>query len=151
MSELKKTFDYEFAGDLSYVKDGEQKKAVMLSIKAPTNRNIDDVLVLEQELAKSQMNILSTLKESLGEGGIEKLSKMRDDVDDSEESQNTRESILQQLMGGGADVKKCMNALKKILLSNPNGSTAFVDESTKLTETIYNDFSFIDTKNILGE
>ena len=122
----------------------------MLSVKAPTNKNMDDVLVIEQELAKSQMNIISSLKESLGSDGVEKLSKMRDEVESVEE-ESTKESILQQLLGGNADVKKCMRSLKNILLSKPNGPMACIDENIQLTETIFNDFSFLDTKNILGE
>lgn len=151
MPKLKNSFDYNFEGELLYAKKGDMVQAKKISIKAPTNSNIIETIKLQQEYEKSQLKMASSLKDFVGQAQVDKMleSNKGNKTKDKEEEPTTT-IIIQQLMAGG-DVEKCFDALKKILLSSHrNNAIAMIDDIEPMTETIYDDMAFVDTKNILG-
>jgi hypothetical protein len=156
MQNIKESFDYEFIASLNYIKKGEPVRAKKISIKAPTNRNIRELTILEKEFEQSSIKMVSMLSQSLGKDNFDNIINNRDEFQKkpkkkSESEEPKEQSIIKTLFSGGADIEKCFDILKKIFLNSSNTNpVALIDDTEKLTETIYNDFSYIDIKNILG-
>lgn len=153
MSKFKDNFVYEFEGELSYIKNGEPQKATFLNIKAPTNKDINEVMIIEQEYQKAELGVLSMLTNSIGKDSVNNLIENRGQYEEKSENKDiNRESILTQMLSGNADMIKCIDSLKKILLKGSHKSpVAIIDDTEKLTNLIYEDMSPHDTKNLLAE
>ena len=160
MAELKNSFMYEFEGELSYVNkktgNGEPQKAVFITVKAPTNKDINEVMIIEQEYQKAELGVASILSKVIGQETLSKFVENNESYEKPSESSAkediNRDSILKQLLSGNADMIKCFGALKTILLKGSHTSPmAVIDDAEKLTNGIYEDISVPDIKNILAE
>jgi len=154
MQELKNFFEYEFKGQLKYIRTGKGEEVIAkkISIKAPSYNNTKDATVIEQEYKRGLLN-LTKLQNNLSEEDKEELRKIKNKATSKKNEKETMpEDFIFILMSSNADMDKCFRALENIILSNySNKPTAYIDDTEVLTETIYKDFMFADIKNILGE
>lgn len=150
-----KEFTYTLKTPFEYHNSGELTEAQTLTIKAPTNKVIDHVALIEQEVSKSEFNLITNLKSIYGEDKFEKLSKDATESvkEKKEESEKvTADAILSQMFSNNADMKKCFFALKEILSSgNKEKPVCKVDDTEKFTKPMWEEMTFEDTKELLGE
>jgi len=144
-------FDYKFCGDLWYINKGEKVKAKKITIKAPTRLHLKEVLFIEQEYEKSQLKLLESMKNIIGDELLKDTISDNSKKTKEKEEEKEEVAVLKSLMSGGADVEKCLSCLETIFLSSKNGvHFAYVDDKEEITDTILEDFSIIDIKNLLG-
>lgn len=137
--QFKTEFTYEFKIPFKYAYKGELIEAKKITIKSPNNivknfvTKIDEQRLIASKNWQDKMNII---------------------VEDKKEDTKTelQESDIVEFIGsGGGNFNICFEALRDILKSgNENSPVALLDDETKVTSPLFDNFSYIDTKNILG-
>lgn len=149
-----KEFTYNFRNELMYAKDGEPVKAETITVKAPRNNVLRQVSLIEQYFEQSQVNMLKAFKDAIGDVAFQKMLESRGVEETAKEVKGKSETseIMKQFYAGGANLDKCYEALRQILISgNTESPTAVLDSRVKITSPIFSDMTPEDTKNILGE
>lgn len=146
-------FIYVLKNGFKYAKDGEMAVAREVRVSAPSNKVLRQVNIIEQEFEKSQLRLLTSFKDAIGEKAFEKLLEDKGPGATADESQKktTPEEAVKNFYSGDADLEKCYAALKDILCSgNEANPTAVIDGITKFTRPLFDEMTPSDTKGILG-
>jgi len=145
--EYKEDFEHEFLKPFKYASGGDEVLSQKIVIPAPSNRLLEQISTIEKEYRKSELKMVESFKNVIGEEAFANLMKEREDQDKSkdQDSEMTPNAVISSMMGGGSNMVKCFSALKIIL------KKSIVDGETKMTPSMFDDMSPIDTKEILGK
>ena len=150
--EIKKSFVHELMDEVKYFKNGQDAIAETITVFAPTNKILQEISIIEQQMSIANFNSSKMLRESLGDVMFNKLISERDTTAKDEVKESDYESVLSTLYSGGADVMKCFTALKSILTLRVDGKNfAMVDETERMTSSIFDNMTPNDTKALLGK
>ncbi len=135
--EFKKEFKYDLSYFFEYAFNGQTKKANYLIIQAPKMKVACYTSILEREFFKAIENVPKD------EGQGQTKNKKQD---------STSASDYTMLLSAYGDIQKCYEALTKILVDGINESAVCkIDGIEKITESLIEELSLTDIKNILGE
>lgn len=149
MSKLISTIRYDLKSPFRYTNKGELVEgASFVVIKAPTNKNLEDVSIIEQEYNKALLKAATMFSEMQDKIGEEAKNKKADKEDPNADASST----VMLMQSGGADMSKCYKALQRILVSGTNEDpTCYIDDvKERLTTGLFESMSPYDTKIILG-
>lgn len=149
-SKYKSEFRHDILVPFSYMHGGSivEGGATYLTVKAPSNKNLADVCIIEQEYQSSML--------ASAEKFSELANKMTDEQRKESKKENTPEEeadgMLTMMMAGGANVSKCYEALRRILLSGSkqDPTTTVDDVQERFTDPMFQEMSPLDTKKLLG-
>ena len=127
---------FELKVGFDIAKGGEKEDAEYLSITAPSNKVIQHVSILDEEMFKAVMTFTNHNKSD---------SKNNEGQAAKEETFDGSE-IVMMLGAGKADLGKCFKALSQILCV-----TCTVNDTTPFTSYMFVKMSYIETKRLLGE
>lgn len=148
--DLKKSFTYDLKIPVDVSVKGKFVSAQSIEVFAPNNSVFSDVNIIDVEYNRSQAeaskSVSLTFKELTPEQikAFDKLSRTK-----SKETFNP-ESLVNDMIKNGADVEKCVGALKSILTKQINGKAMCNIDVEPMLDLHFESLSFVDTKNILG-
>lgn len=148
---MNKEFTYSVKYGFQYADGGDMVAAQSITVIAPNNTVARHVYVIEQQLNKSQMSLLSTLKDTVGEDAFQERIEKKSSPDEKSKREDA-DMVVQSLFAGNADIEAVMTAFEKILLSgSPERPTCVIDGKVKMTGVIFKEMTPGDTKRLLGE
>ena len=128
------SIEYKLKDNFKYPRGGEFPFAEMLAIKAPNNKVLREVNLIEKQVMKSLQSFSDQQESSQSE---------------SKDSENiTGDQVVMGLLASEADTYKCYEALRSILVTP---GMCKIDGEINLTNNMYQDISYKDIKCILGE
>ena len=108
---------------------GEKVKAESISLPSPNNYVIKQITVLDQEFSKAMMS----------------MSEKSSDAEPDKDAKITGKEIFMMMSAGGAKLPACFDAIKQICLKQGK-----INDQASVTDHIFNQMSFRDTKELLG-
>lgn len=147
MTEQYKTeFVYEFKIPFEYACRGEMVTAKKITIKSPNNM----VKMFTSEIDKQRLMAARIWQQNINTNENDIQANNTQNVDNGEQEIDN-DSIIEFIGSGGGDLNACFEALRNILKSgNEQYPVAVLDDETKVTSPLFDKFSYIDTRNILG-
>ena len=149
--EYLKSFDYELKQPVNIDVQGKAVDVYSLKIFAPNNQVWTDVNKLDVEFSKARRGAMKESSESLrhlSPAQLKSISK-RDDKEEKKEEPKPFE-VIQDMITFGSDMNTCYMALKDILSAGNIEKPMCLIDNEKMTATIFNMLSNMDTKEILG-
>lgn len=136
-----KSFTHNVVVPFKYHKKGETVECSTITVNAPNNKVLPYTATLEQEHARATIK----LAEMFGDKERTEQANVKLSVDEEANQ-------IMLILGSGADLQKCYEAFRNILLSgNTEYPTCLVDGVEKMTQFIYEKMSPQDTKILLGK
>jgi len=143
-------FTYELAQPFSYANSGQQVESTSITVKAPNNKVITEIAMIESEFNKAQFSAMGAFKNVVGEAAFQDIIDKKPESE-SKESEVKPVDVITQMLAGGADMAKCYIALGVILASGSKGhETALIDNIIQVTKPIFESMHPHDTKMLLG-
>ena len=122
-----------------YAKEGEFVDAKTITVKAPSNKVLPYLAVIQQEYAKSMFAI------------SEKSKEIPKEISKTKTNDNSDAEGMIFLMSANSDMQKVYDNFRKILVEgNAKEPICVIDNSEKMTMPIYEDISPRDINIILG-
>lgn len=147
MADFIDKFEHELKQPIKYSTGGEHVEAKKLVVFAPTNRISQYVALIEQQFSKAVIDFQVKFASVATEDVKEKAVASKDTISDKDQL----DTIITLLMSS-AEVDKCFIALQKILTSQYGGkSMCLVDGIEHLTNPIYEELGYKDTKEVLAK
>lgn len=124
-----KEFTHTFIDHLEIAAGKEKEKAETLTLPSPSNYVIGHVTVLDQEFGKAML----------------KMADQAQEQEQKDKGEVSGKEIFMLLSAGGANLKSCFDAIKQICIKQGK-----INKHQKITDHIFNEMSYDDTKAVLG-
>jgi hypothetical protein len=132
---MNKEFKYNLIDGFEYASNGIVKKSYCLTIKAPKMKVACYTAILEREFFKAMENV-----------------PKNEQQDKNSKSDALKASDYTMLLSAYGDIQKCYDALTKILIDGRfENAVCKIDDLEKMTESLIEELSLTDIKNVLGE
>lgn len=157
-------FDFILGSPLKIAKQGEEVEAVALQVYSPAPNCILALEDLEQEYTVAQINTGNLMAgmvrkdsdkdksaaDTLQEIGQEHADKAEDEKEPSLDEKG--ESVIAILTMGKADMRKCYDALFKVLMQNSAArKSCTVEDDVALNKTMWEEIEIADKRRLLGQ
>lgn len=149
----KTSFKHDLEIPVKIASGGKEVEAVSVEVFAPTNQVSADVNVLDSEFHKARKNAVkdsSSAIKDLTVEQIETFKKLSDSSKEVKEGDAKPLDIVREMIMYGADMDRCVLALKNILIAGRKEKPMCLVDVEKMTTPIFEELSVIDTKSILG-
>jgi chlorite dismutase len=145
--EYKKSFTYTLKQPVGVSVNGKVIEAQSVEVFAPIHFVFKDVNVIDVEYHKSRNEAIKQASEAL-----KHISKEQIDIIKAASEEKTEikpETIISEMIRNGADLNKCLIALKNILTATLQKPMCFID-IVPIPSSVFDNLSVVDTKALLG-
>jgi len=140
------TFDFILSQDITFQYKGDTVEAKLLTLKAPSAKNMKRVVQLQAGFSASLKSLQSQISEKEKEDAIKQAASKTDD-----EKKFKGSEVMDLIkIAGAIELEHYYDTFKRLLCSE-NPVVCTVDDKLGMIENIYDQILFTDLENLLGE
>jgi chlorite dismutase len=149
--EFKKSFTYSLLQSVNVSINGKVEEAHSMEIFAPITTIFKDVNIIDVEFNQSESEGIKRATQMLESVKLNKEEIQALQEKAKEEVKPDADQVISRMLRFGADLNKCIAALRTILTASgiQNKPLCLID-TVKLEVSVFDNFSVADTKRILG-
>ena len=146
----KKSVTYGLKTPVTVTVAGKFVDAQSIEMFAPVASMMKNINILDSEFHKAKANSDKAILETIKGITPEQIETFKKGISEDKVPEPTPLAVVSDMVKNGADMDKCITALKDLLTVQVNAKPMCIIDTVPLIKEHFDNLSIIDTKEILG-